>query len=48
MQSAIAQGMSEDQVLAAGVTSDYDARLADGCFMNPETYNRLLYRSLSR
>jgi glyoxylase-like metal-dependent hydrolase (beta-lactamase superfamily II) len=48
MQSAIDQGMSEDQAWAARPTADFDEEVDEGCFMNPETYSRLLYQSLTR
>ncbi|HEY5622535.1 MAG TPA: MBL fold metallo-hydrolase, partial [Gammaproteobacteria bacterium] len=48
MQAAVDQGMSEDAAWAARPTSEYDDQVDDGCFMNPETYNRLLYQSLTR
>ena len=48
MQSVIDQGMSEDEALAAGPTAAYDDDHAEGCFMSPENYSRLLYRSLTQ
>ena len=46
MQNLIDQGLSEDQALAAGATSEFD-EIYGGGFMNPENFNRLLYQSLS-
>ncbi len=47
VQNLIDQGLSEDQVVAARPTAEYDDRYGGG-FMNPENYNRLLYQSLTR
>ncbi len=47
MQSLIDQGMSEDEALAARPTAEFDEQFGGG-FINPENYNRLLYRSLTR
>ncbi len=46
-QSLIDEGRSEDQVVAAGVTSEWDATWGAG-FMNPEQFTRLAYQSLTR
>lgn len=46
-QSLIDQGRSEDQVVAAGVTAEWDATWGAG-FMSPERFTRLAYQSLSR
>jgi glyoxylase-like metal-dependent hydrolase (beta-lactamase superfamily II) len=45
IQSLIDDGMSEDQVVAANPTREYDAEWGGG-FMNPETFTRLVYQSL--
>lgn len=45
-QSLIDEGRSEDQVVAAGVTSEWDATWGTG-FMNPEQFTRLAYQSLT-
>lgn len=42
----IAAGLSADEVVAAGVTSEWDATMGAG-FMNPENFTRLAYRSLT-
>jgi cyclase len=47
IQSMIDQGRSEDEVVAADPTSEWDATWGAG-FMNPETFTRLAYRSLDR
>lgn len=47
MQHVVDQGLSEDEALAARPTAQFDDDYGVGCFMNPETYNRLLYQSLS-
>ena len=47
IQSLIDQGRSEDQVVAANPTSEWDAAYGAG-FMNPENFTRLVYQSLSR
>ena len=47
IQSMIDDGMSEDQVVAANPTREYDAEWGGG-FMNPETFTRLAYQSLER
>jgi len=46
-QSLIDEGRSEDQVVAADVTSEWDATWGAG-FMNPEQFTRLAYQSLTR
>jgi cyclase len=46
-QSLIDQGRSEDQVVAADVTSEWDATWGAG-FMNPEQFTRLAYQSMVR
>jgi glyoxylase-like metal-dependent hydrolase (beta-lactamase superfamily II) len=46
-QSLIDQGRSEDQVVAAGVTSEWDATWGTG-FMSAERFTRLAYQSLTR
>lgn len=46
-QSLIDQGRSEDQVVAADVTSEWDATWGAG-FMNPEQFTRLAYQSLTK
>jgi len=48
MQRVVDQGLSEDEALAARPTAQFDDDYGVGCFMNVETYNRLLYQSLSR
>jgi glyoxylase-like metal-dependent hydrolase (beta-lactamase superfamily II) len=45
-QSLIDEGLSADEVVAAGVTSEWDATMGTG-FMNPENFTRLAYRSLT-
>ena len=47
VQTLIDQGLSEDDVVAARPTAEYDEAWGGG-FMNPENYNRLLYQSLTR
>ena len=47
IQELIDQGMSEDEVVAANPTADYDETHGGG-FMNPENYTRLVYQSLTR
>jgi cyclase len=47
MQELIDEGLSEDEAVAARPTAQFDESHGGG-FMNPETYNRLLYQSLSR
>jgi glyoxylase-like metal-dependent hydrolase (beta-lactamase superfamily II) len=46
-QSLIDEGRSEDQVVAADVTSEWDATWGTG-FMSPERFTRLAYQSLTR
>jgi glyoxylase-like metal-dependent hydrolase (beta-lactamase superfamily II) len=45
-QSLIDEGRSEDQVVAAGVTSEWDEAWGAG-FMSPEQFTRLAYQSLT-
>jgi glyoxylase-like metal-dependent hydrolase (beta-lactamase superfamily II) len=45
-QSLIDDGLSADEVIAAGVTSEWDEAMGGG-FMNPENFTRLAYRSLT-
>ena len=47
IQSLVDQGMSEDEVVAANPTAEYDDSHGGG-FMNPETYTRMMYMSLTR
>jgi len=47
VQNLIDRGLSEDEVVAARPTAEFDEQYGGG-FMNPENYNRLLYQSLSR
>lgn len=47
IRSMIDQGMSEDAVFAANPTEEWNDSYGAG-FMNPETFTRLVYRSLSR
>ena len=47
IQDLIDQGMSEDEAVAANPTAEYDESHGSG-FMNPETYTRLIYQSLTR
>lgn len=46
-QTLIDAGRSEDQVVAAGVTAEWDAAMGGG-FMSPERFTRLAYQSLTR
>lgn len=46
-QTLIDEGLSEDEVVAAGVTSEWDATMGAG-FMNPENFTRLAYQSLTQ
>lgn len=46
-QSLIDEGRTEDQVVAAGVTSEWDETWGAG-FMDPERFTRLAYQSLTR
>ena len=45
-QSLIDQGRSEDDVVAANPTAEFDAQWGGG-FMNAETFTRYAYRSLT-
>jgi glyoxylase-like metal-dependent hydrolase (beta-lactamase superfamily II) len=45
IQALIDQGMSEDEVVAAGPTAEFDAAWGQG-FMNPENFTRFSYQSL--
>jgi len=45
-QSLIDQGRSEDEVVAANPTAEYDAQWGGG-FMNAESFTRFAYRSLT-
>ena len=47
IQDLIDQGMSEDEVVAANPTAEFDETHGGG-FMNPENYTRLVYQSLTR
>lgn len=47
MRDLIDEGLSEDEVVAARPTAEFDESHGGG-FMNPENYNRLLYQSLTR
>ena len=47
IQELIDQGMSEDEVVAANPTAEYNESHGGG-FMNPENYTRLVYQSLTR
>lgn len=47
IQSMIDEGMSEDEVWAANPTAEWDGAWGAG-FMNPETFTRLAYQSLSQ
>ena len=46
LQALIDQGMSEDEVVAADPTAEYDATWGGG-FMNPENFTRFAYRSMT-
>ncbi|MGD8340478.1 MAG: MBL fold metallo-hydrolase [Gammaproteobacteria bacterium] len=46
-QSLINQGMNADQIVAAGVTSEWDAAMGGG-FMDAETFTRLAVQSLTQ
>lgn len=46
IRSMIDQGMSEDDVVTANPTAEWNDTYGAG-FMNPETFTRLVYRSLS-
>ena len=45
--AAIAEGKSEDEVIAAAPSAEFDASWGRG-FLNPELFIRILYRDLSR
>lgn len=45
--AAITSGMSEDEVVQAAPTEDYDPRWGNG-YMDPATFTRVVYRSLAR
>jgi len=47
IQSLIDQGRSEDEVVAADPTAEWDATWGTG-FMNPETFTRYAYQSMAR
>jgi glyoxylase-like metal-dependent hydrolase (beta-lactamase superfamily II) len=47
IQSLIDQGKTEDEVLAAKPTAEFDAAWGQG-FMNPENFTRFAYQSLKR
>jgi cyclase len=47
IQALIDRGMSEDEVVAAGPTAEFDATWGQG-FMNPENFTRFSYQSLTR
>ena len=47
MQDLIDKGLSEDEAVAERPTAEFDESHGGG-FMNPENYNRLLYKSLAR
>jgi cyclase len=47
IQALIDQGMSEDEVVAAKPTAEFDAAWGQG-FMNPESFTRFSYQSLTR
>jgi hypothetical protein len=47
IQALIDQGMSEDEVVAARPTAEFDATWGQG-FMNPENFTRFSYQSLTR
>ena len=46
-QSAINQGMNADEILAAGLTAEWDETMGGG-FMNPENFTRLAVQSLTQ
>jgi cyclase len=46
LQALIDRGMSEDEVVAAGPTAEFDATWGQG-FMNPENFTRFAYQSLT-
>jgi glyoxylase-like metal-dependent hydrolase (beta-lactamase superfamily II) len=47
IQALIDQGMSEDEVVAARPTAEFDAAWGQG-FMNPENFTRFSYQSLKK
>ena len=47
IQDLIDQGLSEDEVVAANPTAEYNESHGGG-FMSPENYTRLVYQSLTR
>jgi glyoxylase-like metal-dependent hydrolase (beta-lactamase superfamily II) len=47
IQALIDRGMSEDEVVAAGPTAEFDATWGQG-FMNPENFTRFAYQSLTK
>ena len=47
IQALIERGMSEDEVVAAQPTAEFDAAWGQG-FMNPENFTRFSYQSLTR
>jgi hypothetical protein len=47
IQALIDQGMSEDEVVAAKPTAEFDAAWGQG-FMNPENFTRFSYQSLKQ
>jgi glyoxylase-like metal-dependent hydrolase (beta-lactamase superfamily II) len=47
MQTLIDQGRSEDEVVAADPTEEWDASWGAG-FMNPESFTRFAYKSMTR
>jgi glyoxylase-like metal-dependent hydrolase (beta-lactamase superfamily II) len=47
IQALIDQGMTEDQVVAAGPTTEFDAAWGRG-FMTPENFTRFSYQSLKK
>ena len=47
LQTLIEQGKTEDEVVAAKPTAEFDAAWGTG-FMNPETFTRFAYQSLKR
>lgn len=46
VQALVDEGRSEDEVVMANPTQEWDAQWGGG-FMNPETFTRLVYRSLT-
>jgi cyclase len=47
LQALIDQGMTEDEVVAARPTAEFDAAWGRG-FMNPENFTRFSYQSLKK